>query len=67
MPSDYELFMEMFHFKIITWFSVSPVSGVLLLKKKKAAQKGCFQPIVWVVPRPRIPVANEGLGWDPRS
>ena len=23
--------------------------------------------IIWVVPLPRIPVANEGLGWDPRS
>ena len=21
----------------------------------------------WVVPPPRIPVANEGLGWDPRA
>ena len=21
--------------------------------------------ILWVVPPPRIPVANEGLGWDP--
>ena len=22
-------------------------------------------PTPWVVPPPRIPVANEGLGWDP--
>ena len=21
--------------------------------------------ILWVVPPPRMPVANEGLGWDP--
>ena len=23
--------------------------------------------IPWVVPLPRMPVANEGLGWNPRS
>ena len=23
--------------------------------------------IHWVVPPPRMPVANEGLGWDPRT
>ena len=23
--------------------------------------------VTWVVPPPRMPVANEGLGWDPRT
>ncbi len=23
--------------------------------------------MIWVLPPPRIPVANEALGWDPRA
>ena len=26
-----------------------------------------FGSVTWVLPPPRMPVANEGLGWDPRS
>ena len=32
-----------------------------------AYQGGPLTCIVWVVPPPRIPVTNKGLGWDSRT
>ena len=41
----------------MTW---APING-----RKYMGNMCFFPPISWVVPPPRMPVANEGLGWDP--